>query len=590
MKLIYWFSVVDYEKFVYENYRLPGGADDPEGAVDAPPAEEGEAPAAAEPAVEEAPPAPEEEAAPPPETIDPGAESAAEPATEPADEPSESNRGKSAAAAEEDIDESPPVHMPSEDVAEYEKSEQPLISEPGDDESDTDLVAPKIAEQVIEETKATLAPAALPPGLIESVRAIRCQMDLVMEQLLLATYILLSKPTIPELFYELYDLSQKMRTLRKENLTYLNSQEPSLELKLMPSLVWSKDMLHIDCPLTTCDVVEEQNVPAPVVETEEIQGRDITEGHLCYSNERLMDELLDLKSELCQLINKVNELTAKILQQESQQTVRYIKELQEQMKDSKNQITILKSQVEADGLNINQLNSNTDKMQKNIEELRVEKVDKTELDILLSDKVDYTQLQRKVSLDQLLELQCRMDKRLCEVSRVINENDARFRKTIEELENTLGFAAIEGILNKFRDQIEDKINNVQSILQKYMDSTNDECAAAGARVKVLQDLTCLSCDTNCVMRSMEKAKVAKLPNAHASNMLSPVITYELGTIRKSGVMGYYRKDDFPHAPNAWMGNKNNNFPMKQCVPRHAGGPHTTHTAKERMAKMSVSKK
>ncbi|XP_065357386.1 uncharacterized protein nis [Calliphora vicina] len=442
----------------------------------------------------------------------------------------------------------------------------------------------------ISKIEASAQQISLPKELSSGIAIMKDQLEFVMEQLLLLTFLTLSKKPDTQQIQILHTMAQALREIKKDNIYIQGSNR--LQLPTVPSLNWRSSGLQLNEDLSENDILETQNSGSAHTHTIEAQSayQDELEGHLCYSPEKLLDQMMQLKSEFCLLANKVNELSSHLLQQESHRTLGLIHEIQEQIRDIKlTTINLKETQSRLDGrLSSNQ--SNIENMKINIEELIAEKVDKTQLEIQLADKVDYVQLQRKVSLDQLLELQCRIDKKFCEMLRQINENYKKFSQITDNLNETLGFAAIDGILKAFKENITKDVQALRELLKNYIESTNDDCAAAGARIKVLQDLACLSCDTNCVMRTMEKAKVAKLPSAHASNILSPLITYELGSIRKSGIMGYYRKDEFPHATDAWLARQSNGLnDLKQCFPRHAGGQHTTNNAKERVEKMSNRK-
>ncbi|KAL9928034.1 no individualized sperm [Glossina fuscipes fuscipes] len=416
------------------------------------------------------------------------------------------------------------------------------------------------------------------------VSVMKDQIEFAITHLLHLTLLTLSKSPDAKRIRELYDMGKLLLQLRDGNPHIEGAK--LIDITAVPSLHFGESGLQLTERMSEEGIFELQHD-----KREGEADQKMIEDHLCYSGEKLLEQLLELKSDFCLLVNKVNEVSARVLKQESQQTVARTQELQEQMKEVKLFTTNLKTNQDRMEMRISHNANNIETIKSTLEDVLAEKVDKSELEILLADKVDYNQLQRKVSLDQMLELQCRIDKKFCEMLRQINDNERKNNMMIEHLKETLGFAAIEGILNTFKGQIEKEIHHLQHMLQTYIDSTNDECAAAGARIKVLQDLACLSCDTTCVMRSMEKAKVAKLPNAHASVLLSPLITYELGSIRKSGIMGFYRKDDFPHAPHAWMNRQNAGLAnLKKCVPRHAGGSHTTNTARDRVEKITMNNK
>ncbi|XP_073822075.1 uncharacterized protein isoform X2 [Musca autumnalis] len=400
-------------------------------------------------------------------------------------------------------------------------------------------------------------------NLIDGVMIMKNQLLLAIEQQLLLTFLTLTKKPDTHKVRQLLETTQALRIARKQNINIDSTQQ--VDTPETQSLEWRLSELELGEGATEQDILEVQSSctrgSEPSTKSNHPSQHDL-EGCLCYSPGKILDQLLELKGDFCILTNNVNEVTARLVQQERQQTFVLIQELQEHMRDVKLNINNIKEELERADIRLKNNTLNIENVKRSIDSLIEEKVNKAELEIMLADKVDYNQLQRKVSLDQLLEVQCRIDKRFCEAFKQIKDNDKKLEDTAETLRQTLGFASIEGVLLNFKQTIESEILALREMLQKYMDSTNDDCAAAGGRVKVLQDLACLSCDTTCVMRTMEKTKVAKLPNAHASQSLSPVITYELGAIRKNG---------FTQA-------------------RHAGGPHTTSTARERVEKVLLSGK
>ncbi|XP_036341765.1 uncharacterized protein LOC118751104 [Rhagoletis pomonella] len=434
----------------------------------------------------------------------------------------------------------------------------------------------------------------IPDGMYRGIAIMKDQLELTMEQVRLLVLITLNKKSTALQLDKLRSLMTKMVAIQKENI-YIEQAfgfrlsdiyyDPELEREDVEEEVEEESDVQSDPsykPPLTSHTMEQPQPPPPRPEEYDLDA------HLCYSPDKLLDQLLDLKSEFCLLTNKVNEISAKILQQDCQRTTMLIAELQEHMTDLKFYVSSVKEAT--DRLESkNMSNSDTiEELTKSLEDVMNEKIDKSEIEILLADKVDYNQLQRKASQEQMQELQCRLEKKFTEVHKQLKTNDKNMYQAMDNMRTSLGLASVDDVLNRFKEKLEAEIHGLQEKLKKYMDATNDECAAAGARIKVLQDLACISCDTTCVMRTMEKSKVAKLPNAHATNLLSPLITYEIGSIRKSGIMGYYRKDEFPHAPNAWLNQQK--VAMKMCVPRHAGGAHTTHTAREHFEKVMVNKK
>ncbi|XP_075151784.1 no individualized sperm isoform X2 [Haematobia irritans] len=391
------------------------------------------------------------------------------------------------------------------------------------------------------------------------------QLELVMNQLILLTYRTLSKQPNSQRLHSLLNMTQKLLSICKENYAVKNSNRFEIP---------SDPPIDFDWKLSEFQLGE-QTEQRDFAETHEVTFKDnITnvsinrhsqfesDGCLCYSRGKLLDQLMELKSEFYILTNKINELVEKKLSNERNQILTMVLDLQEQVTNMRLTMDTHKELNEQDKIRVNNNTLNIEQLKNQLENITEAKVDRTSLEILLSEKVDYDQLQKKISIDQMLEAQCRIDKRFSEVFHQLKASEMKFIKSIETLRQTLGFNAVEENLGAFKQQIYTEIRSLQKGLQKFVESTNDECAASGTRIKVLQDLACLSCDTTCVMKTVEKSKVAKFPNSYASPSLSPQITFEVGAIRKSGL------------------NRS----------RHAGGFHTKNTARDRVEKIVLNKK
>ncbi|XP_016983895.2 TNFAIP3-interacting protein 1 [Drosophila rhopaloa] len=404
------------------------------------------------------------------------------------------------------------------------------------------------------------------------------QLKITMEQVNNVTHMLIDRKPNPQRIKILRHIAKQLRVLMGTT-----GDEVSVS--------WSSgDIVEGDEEegLLEEEVQEESSAPTEVEKPEEEEELGL-EQPLCYSPEKMLSELLDLKSQFCALTNKVNELAAALLKQDSQRLMDMMKDLSDTVREIK---LYMASNKEATSTMMTRLNDCVNQIQilkKSAAHLDEVKIDKTEVELLLAEKVDFQQLATKVSLEQLEEYKSRLEQMFCEVRHIVSLNEKNVLQIIDNLRMTLGIDALELSLKDFREMIERRVQMIAEALQKYMEMTNDDCAAAAGRVKVMQDLACLACDTTCVMRTVERSKVPSLPNAKGSTGLGPIVTYELGQIRKSGIMGYYRKDEFPHSTSAWTKGATG-VPMVKCTARHAGGSHTTHTADEHMQKVVLSKK
>ncbi|KAH8333642.1 hypothetical protein KR059_001618 [Drosophila kikkawai] len=337
------------------------------------------------------------------------------------------------------------------------------------------------------------------------------------------------------------------------------------------------------------EVQEESSASTVMEKVEEEQEQEFGLKCLVYSPSRMLNELLDNKALFCALNSKVNDLTAAFQKQETQKLFGMINDLQATVREVR---LYMASNIELNGqmmARLKVLENDADLMKKTADQLDIVKSDREEMEHLLAEKPNFEQLATKMSLEQHEEFKVRLDMKFCEIQNIIGLNEKNVLQIIDNLRITLGIEALELSFKDFREMIERKVHTFADALQKYIEMTNDDCAAAVAKVKVMNDLACLSCDTECVMRTVERSKVPTLPKAKGSNGLGPLITYELGQIRKSGAMGYYRKDEYPQSTSAWAKGISA-APMAKCTQRRAGGTHTIHTAEEHMQKVLLSKK
>ncbi|XP_017839351.1 translation initiation factor IF-2 [Drosophila busckii] len=563
-------------------YRLFAGADDDEPATEAEAAPEAapaepdpEAAAAAEPAAEEAPaveaaPAAEAEPepAPPAAADEPDTAKGTEAAPTPQPEP-ETAPEPAVSAAEE------PVAPDSGAQPSRVSSRTSRLEKQQSGERVSGTVIGTIAKLERRVSKVELQKEQAHQEFSSYISSMTGQLKLTMEQLNNVTHLLLDRKPNPDRMKLLRHIARQLRVL-----TVVTDEEVSLS--------WSSGEAEIE------EIeAEEEEVAAEVESSSEVAKPEEEvelEQHLCYSPERMLGELLELKSEFCALTNKVNELAAALLKQDASRLMDMMLELQNSVREIK---LATAGNMEANQGMLAKLNSAVGQiatLKNSVAHLDEIKIDKSDVELLLAEKVDFPQLATKVSLEQLEEYKERLEKQFCEVRHIINMNEKNVLQIIDGLRMTLGIDSLELSLKDFRDLIEKRVAIIAEALHKYMEMTNDECAAAAGRVKVMQELACLSCDTPCVMRTMERSKLPIAPTAKGTPSLGPLVTYELGQIRKSGIMGYYRKDEFPHSTNAWTKALGPTVPVNKCVPRHAGGTHTIHTADEHVQKVVLSKR
>jgi len=577
-------------------FRLFAGADAEEGAAAEPadeaPAEEAEAPPPPPPAEEapEAPPAPEEAAPEEPAPAEPTpAESAPAgtgaatpeavastheptPAPTPApDEPPAAETGSAKVQMEQSAEAKAEDLVPQASRVSSRSSTREKSRVDGSLTNNLTRLERRLSKIELQKEQAAMEMQQFASNLTG-------QLKITMEQVNNVTHLLIDRKPNPQRIKILRHIAKQLRVLMGTT-----GDEVSVS--------WSSGEIvgaeEEEC-LEEEEVQEESSAPTEVEKPEEEEELGL-EQPLCYSPEKMLNELLDLKSQFCALTNKVNELAAALLKQDSQRLMDMMKDLGETVRDIKLYMASNKEVTSGMMIRLNDCVSQIQTLKKSAAHLDEVKIDKTEVELLLAEKVDFQQLATKVSLEQLEEYKARLEQMFCEVRHIVSLNEKNVLQIIDNLRMTLGIDALELSLKDFREMIERRVQMIAEALQKYMEMTNDDCAAAAGRVKVMQDLACLACDTTCVMRTVERSKVPSLPNAKGSTGLGPIVTYELGQIRKSGIMGYYRKDEFPHSTSAWTKGASG-VPMVKCTPRHAGGSHTTHTADEHMQKVVLSKK
>ncbi|EDW63940.2 kinesin-like protein K39 [Drosophila virilis] len=570
-------------------YRLHAGADDDEAPTEVaaePAAAEPAAaePAAAEPAAATAEAAPAEDA--PAEAEAPAETAAVTEATTPAPEPS-----GAPTPAPEEAEPQPDLELAPEPEQHTDlgaASSPAMASRASSRTSKLDRTQPRAEGSVIGSlaklerrlSKVELMKEQKELEFQNFVSLLTGQLKLTMEQLNNVTHLMLDRKPSPERMKLLRNIARQLRMLMRveddEVSISWSSAEAAIEMDMEEGEEEEEEM-----------AVEESSAPTELAKPEEELELD---QHLCYGPERMLNELLELKSDFCALTNKVNELAAELMKQDAKRLMEMMQEMQMTIREMK---LATAGNLEANQGMLTKINTATTQIQtlkNSVAHLDEIKIDKADVELLLAEKVDFPQLATKVSLEQLEEYKERLEKQFCEVRYIINVNEKNVLQIIDGLRMTLGIDSLELSLKDFREMIEKRVALIAEALHKYMEMTNDDCAAAAGRVKVMQDLACLSCDTPCVMRTMERSKLPRPSSAKASNSIGPMVTYELGQIRKSGIMGYYRKDEFPHSTNAWTQGLGGTVPVNKCVPRHAGGLHTIHTADEHMQKVVLSKK
>ncbi|XP_037927666.1 uncharacterized protein LOC119662175 [Teleopsis dalmanni] len=315
-------------------------------------------------------------------------------------------------------------------------------------------------------------------------------------------------------------------------------------------------------------------------ETEDYASDDLDlTDHLPYPTDRFAEEWFKLKAQLCTLKKKLDTLWD-LFQQYEQERKKYpMKDVMKALDDLRTEIFVLRAMQHETNIKVQDNADNIAKNKSSIEELDEKKVDIKEYVIQMAEKVNFAQLKRKVSIETIMEIRCCIEKRINELANVISGKEFTIMQRIQQMDEEIGLRAVERVLTIFRTEIDTEVAEIRKLVTDFLDSTNDDCAAAGGRFKVLKNLACISCENPCVMRAVE-CKVGKMETTPPFETIAPVVAYQLDQVRKKGVAGHLREEALA---TAWMYRKTEAF-TPDCN-RRVGGPHTVITVKDRIEKI-----
>jgi len=523
----------------------------------------------------------EEGAAPAEES--PEAEAAAPPAEEapqeekpPSQEPKEQTQ-ESAPPEPAEVEVEEPKRAPTTDLDEIE--EPPMQIDGGID--GTELMAVDGGSPV--DFREWQGEPISPENLKLGVCMMKDQLELAMEQLTLLTEYLLEKRQDLKKMSVLGKYLRKLRNIMRQNIFFESCFHRD------DSISWHSDE---ECDEEGMEEGYAYRPPKPIIEepfkpepepqeVPEICKDDLgIEPCLAYTADQLLDMFLDMRSEFCQLANKVNTIASTILEQDYHGLMAMTANIQKQQEEMLASIRELKYKFVTAELKISSILRNIEKIILDVEELREKKADRDEVLCWLSKKVNYEDLEKKVDKTELIAFQQEIAKMFCDFRGMINTNEKNIMSIVDNLRESLGVNFLENLLYSMREKFQNDIDMLNAKLDHYIAMTDDECAAASARVKVLKDLKCLSCDTACVMRKLDRGRIGKMPSAHPGQMTGALVTYELSKIRKAGIAGLYRKDDLPKSAKEYFKKHEDMVNLDKCKPRHTGGAHTATTRRE----------
>ncbi|XP_055858481.1 uncharacterized protein LOC129920947 [Episyrphus balteatus] len=275
---------------------------------------------------------------------------------------------------------------------------------------------------------------------------------------------------------------------------------------------------------------------------------------------RLEDQLIELKSNVCVLnekITRLEEYKAKTDENSSMVTQDLFH----------NQMLGLKTKIE--NLILQTKHQVFEELGNKIDEVKKTTMDKEGLEELLSEKADYSMLHQKVSVENMTAEHRKFEKQLAEITNCVVINEEHVQKQIDEIKRIVGEENILAMFNDFKSTFNIQIKSVSDGLKK-LSSIKPDVDAAATRLK---DLACLSCDRDVVMKATETNNLVKFKDAHVSKTMSSSITFEVGKLRQAGKVGLFYDDDII-------------FELDKKF-RHSGGVHTIVTNRDRILKTRV---
>lgn len=163
-----------------------------------------------------------------------------------------------------------------------------------------------------------------------------------------------------------------------------------------------------------------------------------------------------------------------------------------------------------------------------LENMKSIKADKDDVTVALMDKADFSQVQKKVSVDQFDATKRDLSKNIVELISKLTEKEENWRKMIDELKDLVANKLDKEDVAPLKEFINEKIMKLQDRL-KTLTALKEQAEAAGTRSRFIKNLNCISCNTDAVMRidpCPAIAKSYKLPS-----YLKPCLTKKLDELR-----------------------------------------------------------
>ncbi|CAB0017007.1 unnamed protein product [Nesidiocoris tenuis] len=167
-----------------------------------------------------------------------------------------------------------------------------------------------------------------------------------------------------------------------------------------------------------------------------------------------------------------------------------------------------------------------------IKRVKQVKIDRFELEDILSTKADCDELNKKVTLDKFDEVTNDLARGIDDAITKVAAQESTLAASLLELQESVATKLDKSEINQLKDDIKAQLTALEAELDKLA-AMKEGRAAAGAKKKFLTDVNCLSCDRNVAMMTNTPVPcipaLADLPHMRS---IRPFITYELDYLRK----------------------------------------------------------
>jgi len=224
--------------------------------------------------------------------------------------------------------------------------------------------------------------------------------------------------------------------------------------------------------------------------------------------------------------------------------------------------------------------------------LRMTKADKVNMEDFLAAKADQSQVYRKVSHDYFESHVKELSDQLDEAVNRLNAHEELWQDEVEFLKMDLHGKLDIMEFTPIKDYVQEKLNILQEKI-KRLAAQRGKGDAAGTYRKI-EDVQCISCDTDAVMRPQHTLDDVALPPAlPIHHSVKPYLTYQLDQVRKQqkklppgrNLLHFedvVYKSSEPKKLRKLVQNESRSG--ERLVNRYVGGSHTTTTPQQRLTR------